>query len=65
MNVVPFPPWPNLCLVPPAPAPRRRLAVRINVLDGHSAFGRSRSFRLSDRDIEQLIDAAIRLESRR
>jgi hypothetical protein len=57
-------PRPRLRLVPPAPPPRRLLAVRINVLDGHSAFGRSHSFRLTHDDLDELIAVAMRLERR-
>ena len=60
-----FPLHSHLRLVQPAPPPRRRLAVQISVLDGRSAFGRSRIFRLHERDLDQLVDAAIRPESRR
>lgn len=62
MTGAPFPSQPNLRLVPPAPPPRRCLAVRISVLDGRSAFGRSRGFRLTESDIEQLIAVAARME---
>jgi hypothetical protein len=64
MTGAPFPRQPNFRLVPPAPAPPRRLSVRINVLDGRSAFGRSRAFRLTHDDIEQLIGVALQLEAR-
>jgi hypothetical protein len=53
-----------LRLVPPPPRPRRRLAVRINVLDGRSAFGSSRAFHLTESDVQLLIDAAMQMERR-
>jgi hypothetical protein len=56
-----FPPRPRLRLVPPEPAPRHRLAVRISVLDGHSAFGRSRVFRLAHNELDELIAVAMRM----
>jgi hypothetical protein len=58
-----FPPRPRLRLVPPSPPPRR-LEVRFHVLDGRHPFGRTRVFRPSDRNLQELIDAAIRLEPR-
>jgi hypothetical protein len=54
----------HLRLVPPEPQPRRRLAVRISVLDGRSAFGRSRVFRLAESDIDELIAVVTRMERR-
>jgi hypothetical protein len=65
MTGAPFPHRPHLRLVPPAPAPRLRLDVRIHVLDGRHPFGRSRAFRLTHDDLDELGDVAIRLESRR
>ncbi|MDQ6869837.1 MAG: hypothetical protein M3178_16320 [Pseudomonadota bacterium] len=59
------PPRPRLHLVPPAPAPRRLFAVRINVLDGRSSFGRSRAFRLAHDELDELINVALQLEARR
>lgn len=65
MNVVPFPnPRFDLRLVPAPALPRRRLAVRINVLDGRAPYGRSRAFRLSERDIDELIAVAMQMERR-
>ena len=63
-SVSPFPQHPHLRHVPPEPQPRRRLAVRISVLDGRSAFGRSRVFRLAESDIDELIVIATRMERR-
>jgi hypothetical protein len=64
MNVAPFPQR-RLRLVEKTPlAPRRCLSVRINVLDGRSAFGRSRAFRLTHDDLDELINVATRLEGR-
>jgi hypothetical protein len=60
-----FPPRPRLRLVEKTPlAPRRYLIVRINVLDGRSAFGRSRAFRLTHNDLDELIAVAMRMERR-
>ena len=64
MTGAPSPRHPHLRIVSRQAPPRRLLAVRISVLDGHSAFGRTRPFRLSDSDLERLIDYALRLESR-
>ena len=61
-SVSPFPQHPHLRHVPPEPQPRRRLAVRISVLDGRSAFGRSRAFRLAHDELAELIAAATRME---
>jgi len=47
-----------------SPAPRR-LEVRLTVRDGHEPIGRSRAFRLHDRDLDELIAHAARLEGRR
>jgi hypothetical protein len=60
----PFPRPSNLRLVPPEPHPRRRLAVRINVLDGRLAFGRSCAFRLTHDELDELIAVAARMEQR-
>ncbi|PNE10943.1 MAG: hypothetical protein CR217_11570 [Beijerinckiaceae bacterium] len=58
-----FPPRPRLRLVEKPPlAPR--LEVRIHVLDGRSAFGRSRAFRLTHNDLDELIAVAMRMERR-
>jgi hypothetical protein len=59
-----FPPRPRLRLVPPEPAPRHRLSVRINVLDGRLAFGRGRIFRLAHNELDELIAVAMRMERR-
>jgi hypothetical protein len=58
------PPHPYLRLVTREPQPRRRLSVRINVLDGRSAFGRSRAFSLAESDIDELIAVAMQIERR-
>jgi hypothetical protein len=63
-SVSPFSPRPRLHLVPREPQPRRRVAVRISVLDGRAAFGRAGPFRLTESDLDQLINAATRLEAR-
>jgi hypothetical protein len=58
-------PLPRLRLVEKPPlAPRRYLSVRISVLDGRSAFGRSRAFHLSDHGLDDLLAHAERLEAR-
>lgn len=49
-------------LVPP-PRPRR-LEVRISARHGPEPAGRTRPLRLTDRDVEQLVDFALRLEGR-
>jgi hypothetical protein len=64
MTRAPFP-RPYIRLVPAALAPRRRyLSVLINVLDGRSAFGRSRAFHLMPDELDELIAVAARLERR-
>jgi hypothetical protein len=55
---------PHLRVVP-APRRLRRIAVRISASDGRAPYGRSRAFRLDERDIERLIDFALQLEARR
>jgi hypothetical protein len=58
-----FPPRPRLRLVEKPPlAPR--LKVRIHVLDGRSAFGRTRAFRLAHDELDELIAAAMRMDRR-
>jgi hypothetical protein len=65
MNVVPLPHTGfDLRLVPLSPAPRRRLSVRINVIDGRSPFGRTRILMLRESDIDELIAVAARMERR-
>jgi len=64
MTGAPFPRHSHLRLIPPAPAPCRRLAVRISVLEGRAAFGRSRAFRLTHDDLDELIAVAMRMERR-
>jgi hypothetical protein len=64
MTGAPFPRAPRLHLVPPSQAPRRCLTVRIDVLDGRSAFGRSRPFRLTHDDLDELIAVAMRMVRR-
>ncbi len=65
-GVTPFPPCHYLQLVPPVPHLRHgRLGVRIVADDGRCPYGRSKIFRLTERDLEQLVDAALRLEARR
>jgi hypothetical protein len=56
----------HLRLVPPASPPRpRRLEVRIAAANGRSPIGRTRLFRFSERNLQELIDTAMRLEARR
>jgi hypothetical protein len=58
-----FPPRHRLRLVEKPPlAPR--LEVRVHALDGRSAFGRSRAFRLTYNDLDELIAVAMRMERR-
>jgi hypothetical protein len=60
----PFPPY--LRLVPPPSPPRpRHLEVRVIAADRRMPVGRTRIFRLTDRDFEQLINVATLLEARR
>jgi hypothetical protein len=55
----------HLRLVPPAPRPRpRRLDVRIHVLDGRCPNGRAGPFHLTDRDLDELVAIAGRMERR-
>jgi hypothetical protein len=49
---------------PPPPQPRRRYETRIVVSSARMPIGRSRTFRLTESDVEFLIDAAMRLERR-
>ena len=66
MNGAPFPSRPKLHLAPPVPPPRpRRLNVRITVADARAPVGRTRPIRLSDRDVDQLVDFALQLEANR
>jgi hypothetical protein len=53
----------RLRLVPPAPPPRpRRIEVMIAARDGPAPIGRTRPLRLTEPDLEQLVDFALRLE---
>jgi hypothetical protein len=66
MNVVSLPHGPTLRLVrSPSPPRPRRLEVRIAVADARAPIGRTRLFRLSERNLQELIDTAMRLEARR
>jgi hypothetical protein len=49
---------------PPPPQARRRYETRIVVSSARMPFGRSRTFRLAESDLEQLINVATRLERR-
>jgi len=56
---------PHLRLVPAAPPPRpRRLDVRISVADHRTPYGRTRPFRLTHDDLDELIAVAMRMERR-
>lgn len=59
---------PHLRLVVPPPPPsrpqHRRLAVRIGGADSRSPHGRSRAFRLTHDDLDELIATAARLQAR-
>ncbi len=63
MNVVPLPHGPNLRLVPRAPRPRR-LEVRFHVLDGRCPYGRAGPFRITEADLRDLVEVAMRMERR-
>ncbi len=64
MTGAPIPPRPHLHLVPREPQPRRRYETRIVVSSARMPIGRTRTFRLTERDVELLIDAAVRMERR-
>jgi hypothetical protein len=64
MTGAPFPRHSHLRLVPSPPRPRR-IDVRISAADGRAPVGRTKIFRLTDHAFEQLIDVALRLETRR
>jgi hypothetical protein len=53
----------HLRLVPQPPRPRR-LEARIAVADGRSPIGRTRLFRLSERNLQELIETAKLREAR-
>ncbi len=55
---------PHLRLVPRPPPRPRRLEVRISVADGRAPIGRSRAFRLTHDDLDDLIAIAMRMERR-
>lgn len=55
----------RLCLVePPPPQARRRFQTRISVATPHMPVGRSRTFRLTESDIKELVVAASLMEAR-
>jgi hypothetical protein len=63
-GVSPFPQR-HLRIVPREPrAVRHRLAVRISVLDARAPYGRSRAFRLTHDELDELIAVAMRMEGR-
>jgi hypothetical protein len=65
MNAEANPRHSHLRLVPPPPPrPRRRYEVRIAVSAARTPVGRSRVFRLSENDIQLLVEAAMKLEAR-
>jgi hypothetical protein len=53
---------PCLRLIPMEAPARRRLAVRISVLDGRQAFGRAGPFRLAENDLWKLVEIAMLME---
>jgi hypothetical protein len=55
---------PHLRLIPAPPPRPRRLEVRITAADARSPIGRSRNFRLSERDLAELVNVAVRMERR-
>jgi hypothetical protein len=63
MTGAPFPRHSHLRLVPPEPRPRR-LEVRINAIEARYPYGRSRVFRLTHDDLDELIAVALRMERR-
>ena len=57
---------PHLRLVPPMPPPRpRHIDVRISATCGRAPIGRTRSLKLTESDLDSLLEAAERLEARR
>jgi hypothetical protein len=64
MTGAPFLNRPCLRVVTRQPQPRR-LEVRISVADGRAPFGRTRIFRLTESDLDQLIAVAMRTQRRR
>jgi hypothetical protein len=63
MTGAPFPRHSHLRLVPREPQPRR-IEVRIAVNAARAPYGRSRIFRLRERDLAELVAQAERLERR-
>jgi len=63
MTGAPFPQRPRLRLAASSPRPRR-LEVRINATEARYPYGLSRAFHLTYVELDELIDAAIRLEAR-
>jgi hypothetical protein len=56
---------PHLRLVPrPGPRRPRRIEVRIAAADQRALYGRSRAFRLTHDDLDELIAVAMRMEAR-
>jgi hypothetical protein len=55
-------PRPYLRLVQREPQPRRRYETRIVVSSARMPIGRSRTFRLTESDVERLLEAAMRME---
>ena len=64
MTGAPFPRAPRLRLVTleREPQPRRRYETRIVVSSAHMPVGRSRTFRLTHDDLDELIAVALRME---
>jgi hypothetical protein len=58
-----FAPRPRLRLVEKPPL-SPRLEVRIHVLDRRAPYGRAGPFRLAERDLDELVEIAMRMERR-
>jgi len=63
MTGAPSPPRHRLRLVVSSPRPPR-LEVRINATEARYPYGRSRAFRLTPDDLDELIAVAMRMERR-
>jgi len=63
MTGAPFPQRPDLRIVSRQPQPRR-LEVRFHILDRRAPYARSRAFRLTHDELDELMAAATRMERR-